>query len=63
MQDATDVDPDWCDKLDAVAKKVNNIFSKRVKEGFRTGLHLLIHTGVCIHTVCNKGGGTGASDR
>ncbi len=38
VQDATDVDPGWCDKLDAVAKKVNNIFPKRVEEGFKTGL-------------------------
>ncbi len=32
MQDENDVDPGWCDKLEAVAKKVDNFFPKRVKE-------------------------------
>ncbi len=35
MQDATDVDPGWCNKLDAVAKKVNNIFKNKSKRVLR----------------------------
>jgi hypothetical protein len=37
------VDPGWCDKLDAVAKKVKNIFPERVAEGFKISNILLFN--------------------
>ena len=43
MQDATVVDPDLCDKLDAVAKKVDNIFPERIEEGFKISNILLFN--------------------